>query len=159
MLAGNFTIDEWLVQLPGYGMAMVNSATGASLPLPANALLRNGNTESFFTSLVSTPTGFYGTGYSFSRAQGNVEGAFLVDWDGNLVWIEDCHGDTYSLAVSANAVYVAGHPHECSSVGSFPQTNPWTFHRALAFSRQATGVSGANPNNYLTSPASRHRQR
>ena len=57
---------------PGYGLAMVDATTGAALPLPLNALLRNGGTVSSIMSLVATPTGFYGTGYSQSRAKGDV---------------------------------------------------------------------------------------
>jgi PKD repeat protein len=133
---------------PGYGLAMVDATTGAMLPLPLNALLRDGTSQASIMSLVATSTGFYGTGYSFSRAAGNVEGTFRSDWSGNMVWLEDCHGDTYSVAVSADAVYVAGHPHFCGSVGAFPQTPVWTFHRALAFTTAVTGVLGTDPWNY-----------
>ena len=78
-------------------------------------------------------TGFYGTGYSFQRDR-QLEGIFRADWNGNLIWIEDCHGDTYSVVPSDGAVYVAGHPHYCGNVGGFPQTDPvWTFQRGLAF--------------------------
>ena len=134
---------------------MVDAATGAMLPLPLNSLLRNGGTRSSITSLVATPTGFYGTGYSLCRAQGNVEGAFRADWDGNLVWIEDCHGDTYSLALSGDEAYIAGHPHYCGGVGGFPQTPVWTYLPGLAFSQAATGALGTDPHSYYNFAGSR----
>ena len=78
-------------------------------------------------------TGFYGTGYSFQRSTGNTEGVFKSDWNGNRIWIEDCHGDTYSVFPSNGAVYETGHAHFCGNLGGFPQTNPFTFNHALAF--------------------------
>ena len=37
-------------------------------------------------------------------------------------------------------MYIAGHPHDCSRIGGFPETTPRTNHRALAFSIAATGI-------------------
>ena len=69
------------------------------------------------------------------RRTGNLEGAFKSDWNGNLVWMQDCHGDTYSVFPSNGAVYVAGHSHYCGNLGGYPQTTPtWTFQRVQAFS-------------------------
>jgi hypothetical protein len=147
VLGGSFTTMNGSTN-PGYGLAMVNATTGAMLPLPINALLRNGTSKSAIMSLVATATGFYGTGYSFARAAGNVEGTFRADWSGKLVWYEDCHGDTYSVALSGDEVYIAGHPHYCGGVGAFPQTPVFTFHRALAFTTAATGVLGTDPLSY-----------
>ena len=147
VLGGAFTTMNGSAN-PGYGLAMVDARTGANLPLPANGLLRNGTSKASIMSLTSTVEGFYGTGYSYSRAYGNVEGAFRINWDGTLNWVEDCHGDTYSLAISSGAVYVAGHPHYCGGVGAFPQTQPWGFHRALAFTTDATQVLGTDPHSY-----------
>ena len=115
ILGGSFTSMNGSSN-PGYGMAMVNAATGSMLPLPLNALLRNGGTRSSIMSLIPGPGGFYGTGYSLSRVEGNVEGAFRADWDGNMVWVQDCHGDSYSIALSGEEAYLAGHPHYCGGV-------------------------------------------
>ena len=49
--------------------------------------------------------------------------------------MEDCHGDTYDIATTGNAIYIVGHPHSCSGVGGFPETNPRTTYRALAFTK------------------------
>ena len=120
---------------PGYGLARVDATTGASLPLPVNALIRNGGTQASITSLTSDGTSFYGTGYVFGehrQPRGHVRGRL---GDRLAVWVEDCHGDTYAAWPGDDVVYVAGHPHYCGNVGGFPQTDPWTFYRALAFTQ------------------------
>jgi PKD repeat protein len=133
---------------PGYGLGMVDAVTGSNLPFGSNSLVRDGGAHAAIFSLASDADSIYGTGYVFG-AGGNLEGTFRSDWNGNLQWVEDCHGDEYSVAVQDQTVYIAGHPHYCGNVGSFPQTEPnWTFHRALAFSKQATGTITHDPNGY-----------
>ncbi len=133
---------------PGYGLGAVDATTGALLPWGAvNTLVRDAGTHSAIFSLTSDADSVYGTGYVFG-AGGNLEGTFRSDWAGNLNWVEDCHGDEYSVAVTGATVYIAGHPHYCGNVGSFPQTDPWTFHRALAFSKATTRTLTADPNGY-----------
>ncbi len=53
------------------------------------------------TSLASDGDSVYGTGYDFGGgAEDDFEGTFRARWsDGSLVWLEDCHGDNYSVAV------------------------------------------------------------
>ena len=132
VVGGNFTAMGGS-STPGYGLALLNAATGANLPMPVNNLIRNGGSQAAITSLVAAPdgSGFYGSGYSFQKTTGNLEGAFRADWNGNLVWVEDCHGDTYSVFPSGGALYVAGHPHYCGNLGGFPQT-PTTRGRPTA---------------------------
>ncbi|RPE78765.1 MULTISPECIES: PKD domain-containing protein [unclassified Frondihabitans] len=134
---------------PGYGLGAVD-ATGALQPWASNNVVRNAGTQAAITSLTSDATGVYGSGYTFGP--GTLEGSFRADWaTGNLAWVEDCHGDTYSVAVTDNAEYVAGHPHYCGNIGGFPQTDPqsnWTFHRAIAFSKDATQTVTADPYGY-----------
>ena len=69
--------------------------TPGPLSLPVNSLIRNGGSEAAITSLVAGTDGFYGTGLAYGRTAGNFEGAFKADWNGNRIWVEDCHGDTY----------------------------------------------------------------
>ncbi|WP_146848049.1 PKD domain-containing protein, partial [Cellulomonas terrae] len=134
---------------PGYGLARVDGTTGASLPLPLNTLIRDGGTQASITSLTSDGTSFYVTGYVFGST-GNLEGAARGDWaTGSLVWVEDCHGDTYAAWPASDTVYVAGHPHYCGNVGGFPQTEPWSFYRALAFTKEATQTVTADPHGYF----------
>ncbi|HEY5822278.1 MAG TPA: LamG-like jellyroll fold domain-containing protein [Propionibacteriaceae bacterium] len=140
VIGGNFSSVGGSTN-PGYGLAMLNATTGAALPMPVNATVRNARDNAAIYSLVSAPDGFYGSAYAFSKVDGNLEGAFKADWNGNLIWVQDCHGDTYSVFPSGGVLYAAGHPHYCGNVGGFPQTDPkWMFQRGIAFSAQATGV-------------------
>ncbi|SMQ58294.1 PKD domain-containing protein [Agreia sp. VKM Ac-1783] len=125
---------------PGYGLGSVSTADGSLLPFATNNTVRNGNTQSAITSLSRDGDSFYGTGYVFGSG-GNLEGAFRANFNGGTIdWIEDCHGDSYAVKPIGDVVYVASHSHYCGNIGGFPQTDPWGFHRALAFSKTATGT-------------------
>lgn len=125
---------------PGYGLGRVDSNLGGNLALGVNNTVRNAGKDSAILSLSSDGTNFYGSGYIYGTG-GNLEGTFSGRWsDGNLNWVEDCHGDSYGIWASPTAVYVAGHPHYCGNLGGFPETRPKSWHRGLAFSRAATGV-------------------
>ncbi len=141
ILGGSFTTMNGSGN-PGYGLVAVDSNTGTTnlLPFAVNGLVRDAQSNSSIMSLTATADGFYGSGYVFNRTQGNLEGVFKSDWNGNLVWVEDCHGDSYSVFPSGSEVYVTGHSHYCGNIGGFPQTDPtanWTFQRATAFSKDA----------------------
>ncbi|MFF1574141.1 PKD domain-containing protein, partial [Leifsonia sp. NPDC058292] len=127
-----------------YGLALLTGTTGGILPFGANSLIRDAGTQAGITALVATNDRVYGSGYVFGSG-GNLEGAFSADPDGNLLWVEDCHGDTYSIYPLGNALYAAGHPHYCGNVGGFPQTDPWTYHHTIAFSKATTGTVKNNP--------------
>ena len=130
---------------PGYGLTMVDSTTGTTtLPFATNSVVQDAGVNAAIYSMTETGDALYGTGFVFGSG-GNLEGTFKADWNGNLEWVEDCHGDTYSVAVQNQAVYIAGHPHYCGDDNSFPQTNPETWHRAIAFSTAATGTLSHNP--------------
>jgi len=131
------------------GLGAVNASTGASMPFAANSIVRNAGTEASITSLIATPDRIYGTGYVFGSG-GNLEGTFSADpATGNLIWLEDCHGDTYSSFPQGDVVYVASHAHYCGNIGGFPQTEPWTMYYATAFSKAATGTVKRDPMGYF----------
>ena len=133
---------------PGYGLGSVDTTTGALLPFGANNLIRNGGSQAAIVSLASDDTNVYGSGYVFGSG-GNLEGIFSANWrDGSIKWVDDCHGDTYGVYAAASAVYAAGHSHYCGNIGGFPQTDPWGFHRGLAFSKDATGTVTDDPYGY-----------
>ncbi|WP_150307655.1 LamG domain-containing protein [Planctomonas psychrotolerans] len=149
VLGGNFTTMNGSSN-PGYGLAAVDSITGASLPWSVNSIIRNAGPDAAITNLSSDGTSVYGTGYVFGGG-GNFEGAFRADWsDGRLVWMEDCHGDSYSVHTVRDVTYVAGHPHYCGNVnGGFEQTAPWSFYRGIAVTNYATGVLEREPHGYF----------
>jgi hypothetical protein len=128
---------------PGYGLGRVDTGRGGSLPMPVNDVVRNAGDKAGIWSLSGDSAGVYGTGFAIGR-NGNFEGTFAATWAGRLRWFEDCHGDTYGAFPGRTAVYVVGHPHSCETLGGFPETEPRTYHRAVAFSRQATGVLAPN---------------
>ncbi|MCL3861295.1 PKD domain-containing protein [Actinotalea sp. K2] len=135
--AGNFTSLNGSNR-PGYGIGMVDAVTGANLPFPANNVIRDAGPNSSFTTLASDASGVYGGGYHFGSG-GNLEGNFKTDWNGNIIFVQDCHGDTYSVYPKGDVVYSATHHHYCNNVdGGFPQTSPWTWHHGNAFTNYPT---------------------
>jgi PKD repeat protein len=134
---------------PGYGLGMLDTTTGASLPMAVNSVVRNGAADAGVTSLASDGTNIYGGGYTFGSG-GTLEGTFAASWNGGqTVFINDCHGDTYSIFPRGGALYAAGHPHYCGNIGGFPQTTPdWTFYRGIAFGKQPTGTVMHDPYGY-----------
>src|SRR5699024_1251138 len=127
VVAGSFTAPNGSTD-PGRGMAALDAVTGESLPWSVNSVIRNAGTNAARYSLASDGDSVYGSGYDFygSDIDDGFEGAFRADWsDGEMVWMEDCHGDTYSVHPFGGAVYTATHAHYCGNIGEFPQLNPW----------------------------------
>jgi len=142
VVAGNFTTLNGSSD-PGYGQGAVDTNTGANLPWAVGSIVRNAGPTAAVYNLDSDATSVYGVTYNYAigGGGGNLEGAFKASWStGALEWLQDCHGDEYSVAAAAGAVYVAGHPHMCTNMGGFPETVPKTWHRALAFTLNATGT-------------------
>ena len=140
VVAGQFTTLNGGSAL---GMGALDPTTGATVSWPAANLIKNAGTRAAVNSLTLANGRVYGTGYVFGSEagipKGNLEGVFSADAaTGDIKWVADCHGDHYSAFASNGAVYGVGHAHHCDNVRGFPQTDPWTFHRGLAFSEEAT---------------------
>jgi PKD repeat protein len=136
---------------PGYGLAFLDPSTAASLPLPANTLIRNGGANAAILSLTSDSDSLYVTGYVFGSG-GNLEGTARVDWSaGTTTWVEDCHGDTYGSYPMGDVIYTVSHAHYCGNLpDGFPQTSPqWTFHWANSFTKAVVGTLKADPYGYF----------
>ncbi len=147
VIGGDFTSANGNTN-PGYGLVMVDSTLGASLPLGLNTYVRNAGTDAAIFSLASDGDSFYGTGYVFGSG-GNLEGAFRASWaSGDLVWAADCHGDNYSVAAAGDVIYTASHNHYCGNFEGRPQYDPWTFNRAVALTKAATQTATADPHGY-----------
>ena len=147
-VAGQFTSLNGSTN-PGYGLGMLDTTTGASLPMAVNSVVRNGAAAAGVTSLASDGANIYGGGYTFGSG-GTLEGTFAASWNGGqTVFIDDCHGDIYSIFPRGGALYAAGHTHYCGNIGGFPQTTPdWTFYRGIAFGKQSTGTVMHDPYGY-----------
>ncbi len=142
---------------PAYGLGALNPVTGALLPWVVGSTVRDAGLNAGISSLRTDGHQIYGTGFVFG-AGGNLEGSFAVDPDtGKIHWIEDCHGDSYDTYPAGPLLYLVSHSHYCGNIGGFPQTTPWTFHRATAFTTAATGTITRNPiagyANYAGKPA------
>ncbi len=86
----------------------------------------------------------YGSGFAYlgttPGSYGNLEGVFAADpTTGAVTWIEDCHGDTYSVYPNRGKdhVYVVGHPHFCGNIGGYSES---AWRSALAFSKAAVST-------------------
>lgn len=131
------------------GMGAVDATSGATLPFAANQLIQDGGDKSSILGLTTDGINVYGSGFAFGT--GNFEGSFAVNpTTGNVVWANDCHGDTYDTFPNDSALYTVSHAHDCRWIGAFPQTDAnWSINmrHALAFSKNATGT-GIGPDNY-----------
>lgn len=139
--AGSFTSTNGSTT-PGRGMAALDAGTGSSLPWAVNDVIHNGGNNSAIYSLASDGTSVYGSGYDFggNKQLDDFEGSFRALWDdGTMVWMEDCHGDTYSVAPHKGILYTAAHTHYCGNIGEFPQLSPWYLNHSLAFGAESSG--------------------
>ncbi|RPF20693.1 LamG-like jellyroll fold domain-containing protein [Myceligenerans xiligouense] len=151
VIGGNFTSVDGSSD-PGYGLARLDAATGDMLPLPVNDVVRNAGDKSAVLALASDDDHFYGTGYHYGGG-GTVEGSFAASWDtGELVWIEDCHGDTYSIFPFRGAAYQASHKHYCGNSGGFPETSPRSYYRGTAVTLTVEGTNTADIFGYPDHP-------
>jgi PKD repeat protein len=138
------------------GVAAIDAVTGGTRPFAVNQLITNQGVNSAIYSLSTDGTTVYGTGYDFF-GPGNVEGSFAAAADGGeLTWMNDCHGDTYSSFPMNGALYMATHAHVCSNIGGFPEQSPPVNMFGTAVSLVATGTVGPDTitnNNFTGKPA------
>ena len=137
---------------PGYGLYMIDAATGAPLPMGVNKQVRNAGTSAGVTNLASDGVNFYGTGWHYGGG-GSLEGTWAASWStGEMVWIEDCHGDTYDVFSTGTLVYAASHKHYCGNSGGFPETNPRSYHHSTVTTVSAEGVNTPDIYGYPDNP-------
>ncbi|MET0787846.1 MAG: PKD domain-containing protein [Cellulomonas sp.] len=97
------------------------------------------------TSLATDGNLVYGTGFGLindAASEGNLEGMFAADpVTADLAWVDDCHGDSYSVYANPGKdhVYLAGHPHNCGNFGGYPEINPRRHQYATSFAKTAVG--------------------
>jgi hypothetical protein len=123
-------------------MGAVDSGSGTTtLPWVANQTIKDSTPKAGITSLVTDGTQIYGSGYSFGSG-GSFEGTFAADpYTGKIAWLNDCHGDTYGVFPMGQVLYSVSHAHDCWAIGAFSQSNPVTWHHALAFTTYPTGMN------------------
>ena len=147
VISGSFTSVNG--NADGYGMAALDPTTGAlqnwiASKVSTPGAIRNGGTQAAIYQLSTDANTVYGVGYHFGSG-GTMEGPFALEpADGAIRWLQDCHGDGYDVAAAGDTVYAVGHAHFCGNTFGMPQTNPWTFQRALSLSKAAGGVNQPN---------------
>ena len=136
-IGGSFTSVNGSTS-PGYGMAILEN-DGTVRANSLTSVVRNAGTYGAIMSLRADSQGLYGSGYSQSRREGNIEGLFRADWTtGELAYLADCHGDTYDVQPMGDVVYASSHTHDCSNISGFPDAR--SYHHAVAFTNKATGT-------------------
>lgn len=126
------------------GSGAVSPTTGRIKTWKINKVVKNGGTASAILSLATDGTTVYGAGYTYGT--GNFEGVYAASSkDGTMRWLQDCHGDVYSVLPIGNTVYSVGHAHYCSNIGGFPDTEPRSaWYRAMAVTKAAAGTVAKN---------------
>ena len=139
LLSGSF---ETLNGVAAYGMGAVDASTGAVLPWAASTTIRSAGLNGAITSLSTDGTQVFGTGYSYGGG-GAFEGTFSADPStGAINWVNDCLGDNYSTYSLGQVLYSVGHSHDCTVVGSFPDTSPRSrWQKATAAPTFPTGIT------------------
>jgi hypothetical protein len=137
VIGGRFTtINSTTAQ----GVGAVDAVTGASFSWAVNQVVKDSGDGSAIESLATDGNAIYGTGYNFGGG-GNFEGTFSADpTTGKINWLEDCHGDTYSVFAVNGIAYTVGHAHFCANDGGWPVFDPWQYRRTVAFTSVATGT-------------------
>ena len=124
------------------GLAAIDIQTGAVTPWAANTVVKNGGASAAILSLTTDGTSIFGGGYTYGRADGNLEGSFSANpTTGEMNWVADCHGDIYDTVPLNGYLYTASHAHYCGNVNGFPQTDPWTINQRHLNSFETTASS------------------
>lgn len=130
------------------GSGAISPTTGKTKTWKINKTVKNGGKSSSIMTLATDGDTVYGGGYTFGT--GNFEGVYAASSkDGKLRWLQDCHGDTYSVVPIGDIVYSVGHAHYCSNIGGFPDTSDNSklrsaWYRGLAVSKKAAGTVAKN---------------
>lgn len=110
----------------------------------APTIIKNGATagSAGIYSVTADADSIYATAWSFGGvAAGNLEGSARIDPDtGAIIWLQDCHGDEYSSYSDGTSVFFAGHPHDCQTVGGYPQGDGSNVHYSVGFTKDVKGT-------------------
>jgi hypothetical protein len=97
-----------------YAAGMLDAATGAALPFPANSVIpRPSPACNSVSKVVRTDAdgayfGNEGTG------GGCFDGTFAANLDGSLKWVSTCLGATQAVQPVNGTLYTGSHAHDCS---------------------------------------------
>ena len=121
---------------PGYGLAILEN-DGSLRKNNASSVVRGAGSRASVMSLKADEHGLYSASYSLT---GSFEGVMRQNWStGDIDYMADCHGDSYDVLPAGDVVYAAGHAHDCSNIGGFPDAS-FQYHSAVAYTNAATGT-------------------
>ena len=121
---------------PGYGLAILEN-DGSLRKNNASSVVRGAGSRASVMSLKADEHGLYSASYSLT---GSFEGVMRQNWStGDIDYMADCHGDSYDVLPAGDVVYAAGHTHDCSNIGGFPDAS-FQYHSAVAYTNAATGT-------------------
>jgi PKD repeat protein len=131
------------------GMGSVSVASGASQPWAANTIIKDSGSSASIDALTTDGAYIYGAGL-FTTVGGNFEGRFSANpTTGAIRWMNNCHGDSYSVYATTTVLYSASHEHDCSDIGDFPQDSNDVFvathHYVAAESTSPNGGVNRHP--------------
>ncbi|MFD1936956.1 LamG-like jellyroll fold domain-containing protein [Nonomuraea mangrovi] len=129
------------------GIGALDPVTATSLPWNSNPIpARQGSNYSMTYDLATDGTNVYaaadGEGWHW------FDGRFAVEPNtGDLLWLDNCYGASYSVFPIDQVLYSVGHAHDCASLSGFPEVSPTRWQRALATTIYPTGNDPAPPSN------------
>jgi hypothetical protein len=129
-------------------MGSLDASTAKLQQWDANQKIRDATSTGAITSLRTDGQQIYGSGYAYGSGS-SFEGTFGADpLTGHINLVNDCHGDTYDVLPLGSVLYSVSHAHDCTWIGSFPDTSPRVrWQHALAQTKAATTVN-KGPDNY-----------
>jgi hypothetical protein len=144
VLGGKFAAVNG-VAIPG--LASVFTSTGASAPWSSRPIYRTNPANPAFVSdiqVVGSTAFVGGVGRGGYPA---FEGRLAADVNtGDLIWENECHGDTQALAVAGGVVYSASHAHDCAKVNGWPNAD-WNGGKSMVYQRllaESAAPAGTN---------------
>ncbi len=118
IVGGQFTA---LNSTTAYGLGAIDANSGATLPWTMNRYVRDSGVNASITSLKTVGDTVYGSGYRYGTGNGTFEGVFAASANsGNVIWLQDCHGDSYDTTAMGGLIYSVSHAHDCSNIGGYP---------------------------------------
>lgn len=134
-----------------YGSGAVTVSTGATVPWASSSLsypIQNSDTVGYSSSISgfsknSSMVFVSAWSYTGITTRNWMEGTAAINpTNGAIIWLNDCHGDTYSTFPQGNVLYSVGHAHDCGGMGAFPELSGPNKHQfALAQDIAKNGVN------------------
>ncbi|MGO1488733.1 MAG: PKD domain-containing protein [Arachnia sp.] len=105
-------------------LGSISAVDGTSYPFGANQVIHNYGDTAAMISMKVVDDKAYSAAYWFGGT-GNFEGGLIADaYDGTILNLANCLGDTYDMAPMNGLAYMVSHHHQCTDIGGFTETSP-----------------------------------